>query len=66
MLAADRPIKEFFPPGTTDKLFEKYPGPAQSASQWDKKFQEYLDEIWDEFCADNERFVRLDLARLPV
>lgn len=66
MLAADHPIKEFFPSGTADKIFDKYPRPAQSASQWDKTFQEYVDDIWDDICADNEGYVLLASASLHI
>ena len=56
ILGAEHTIKQFFPPGTAEKLFEKYPSQAQSASQWDKTFQEYVDEIWEDICAENERY----------
>lgn len=54
MLAAGNPAKSFFPPGTSERLFEDYPGSIQPGSQWDNNFQVYMDKIWGDIVAHNE------------
>lgn len=36
-----------FPEQTEKGLISQYPEQAPSASQWDKRFSSYLDDIWD-------------------
>jgi hypothetical protein len=47
-----------FPSQTEKELIAKYPEQAPSASQWDKKFSSYLDDIWERI-ADTEKWVVL-------
>lgn len=36
-----------FPQQTEKGLISQYPEQVPSASQWDKRFSSYLDDIWD-------------------
>ncbi|OBT90127.1 hypothetical protein VE02_00898 [Pseudogymnoascus sp. 03VT05] len=41
------PKEWLFPAQTEKELIAQYPEQAPSASQWDKRFSSYLDNIWD-------------------
>jgi hypothetical protein len=47
LISSDIPKEFFFPDPTEKELIAQYPEQAPSASQWDKKFSNYLDVIWD-------------------
>jgi hypothetical protein len=48
LTASDIIPKEWLFPVETDKdIIAQYPEQAPSASQWDKRFSSYLDDIWD-------------------
>ncbi|KFY65210.1 hypothetical protein V497_01469 [Pseudogymnoascus sp. VKM F-4516 (FW-969)] len=51
-----------FPSQTEKELIAKYPEQAPSASQWDKKFSSYIDDIWDKI-ADTENHGNIDFAQ---
>lgn len=47
LIGSDILQKELLFPDQTEKgLIAQYPEQAPSASQWDKRFSSYLDDIW--------------------
>jgi hypothetical protein len=41
------PKEWLFPVETEQEFIAQYPEQAPSASQWDKRFSSYLDDIWE-------------------
>ncbi|OBT53722.1 hypothetical protein VE04_05442 [Pseudogymnoascus sp. 24MN13] len=62
LTASDIIPKEWLFPVETDKeIIAQYPEQAPSASQWDKRFSSYLDDIWDKI-AGTENNGTIDFA----
>ncbi|OBT77854.1 hypothetical protein VF21_03280 [Pseudogymnoascus sp. 05NY08] len=59
------PKEWLFPAQTEKELIAQYPEQAPSASQWDKRFSSYLDNIWDKI-AGTENNGSIDFAQNVV
>ncbi|OAF56728.2 hypothetical protein VC83_06926 [Pseudogymnoascus destructans] len=59
------PKEWLFPVETEKEFISQYPEQAPSASQWDKRFSSYLDDIWDKI-AGTENIGTIDFAQNVV